>query len=51
MEYECPKCGCKHLYTDYTRARADCIVRKKRCRYCGSIVWTREEIKNYKKSD
>ena len=40
----CPKCGCRHFFTVYTRRRNDGIVRRKRCRYCGTTITTREKV-------
>lgn len=48
--YECAKCGCKHFYVDYTRQKANYIQRKKHCRNCGTVIWTKEVIQNYRKS-
>ena len=41
---ECRRCGCRHFLTVYTRPRHDSIVRRKRCRHCGALVFTREKI-------
>jgi len=40
----CRVCGCRHFLTVYTRPRNDGIIRRKRCRHCGSAVTTREKI-------
>ena len=38
----CRKCGCRHFYTIYTRAKPGCILRLKECRHCGHRMTTRE---------
>ncbi|MBM4020278.1 MAG: hypothetical protein FJ288_18485 [Planctomycetes bacterium] len=38
----CRKCGCRHFYTIYTRAKPGCILRLKECRHCGQRMVTRE---------
>jgi transcriptional regulator NrdR family protein len=41
----CSKCGCKHFYVVYTRARwGGRIVRRRECRYCGRRVTTTERV-------
>ena len=40
----CRACGCSHFSTVYTRRRNDGIVRRKRCRYCGKAITTREKV-------
>ena len=40
----CSRCGGRHFYTVYTRARASSILRLKQCRYCGRRVYTKEKI-------
>lgn len=40
----CPNCGCRHFYVVYTRPRAEKIVRRKECRYCGRRVTTTEKV-------
>jgi hypothetical protein len=40
----CRECGCRHFLTVYTRPRGDSIIRRKRCRNCGSPVLTCERI-------
>lgn len=42
----CPKCGCQDLRAYYTRARENCILRKRICHHCGHEVITRERIGN-----
>lgn len=40
---ECPKCGCRHLFVVYTRAREGGIIRRKECRHCGRRISTKEK--------
>ncbi|MFB3893278.1 MAG: hypothetical protein ACE15C_14785 [Phycisphaerae bacterium] len=39
---ECRNCGCRHFHVVYTRPHANCIVRRRECRYCGRRITTRE---------
>lgn len=38
----CRKCGCSNFKVDYTRSRADMIMRKRICRACGQHLVTHE---------
>lgn len=49
LHYECPRCGCKHFITDYTRNRGDYIYRKKHCRNCLTLIWTKEYVQMSRK--
>ena len=40
----CPKCGCKHHFVLYKRAKGNVVVRRKECRHCGSRLFTRETL-------
>jgi len=40
----CPHCGCTHHHVLYTRAKGNCILRRKECRHCGRRMFTREVI-------
>lgn len=42
---ECPKCACRHLEVDYGRPkRGGGYQRKRICRNCGTVVFTRETV-------
>lgn len=41
---ECPRCACRHFETDRTQPVAAGVRRKRICRNCGTIVWTKETI-------
>ena len=41
---ECPKCGCRHFYTVWTRpAPRNRIWRRRECRHCGHKITTYEQ--------
>jgi len=40
---ECRKCGCKHFFVIYTRAREESIMRRRECRNCGRRITTWEK--------
>jgi len=43
--FECPACGCRHLYVTGTRIVFGGRKRRRReCRHCGRIVYTLEKI-------
>jgi transcriptional regulator NrdR family protein len=41
---ECPRCGCRHFDVDKTRPAVLAVRRKRSCRNCGKVVWTKETI-------
>jgi transcriptional regulator NrdR family protein len=41
--FECPKCGCRHMYVVYTRQRMKKIFRVRECRHCGRRITTWEQ--------
>ena len=40
----CPRCGCRHLFVVYTRAKPGHIFRVRSCRHCGRRLITRERV-------
>jgi transcriptional regulator NrdR family protein len=39
----CPRCGCGHFRTIYTRHRNKHIQRRRECRHCQHRITTREQ--------
>jgi len=39
----CRKCGCRDLRVYYTRRKNGRIVRRRRCRHCGTLTTTTEK--------
>jgi hypothetical protein len=40
----CKKCGCRHFNVKHTRRGDGYILRERKCRNCGRVVWTNEKI-------
>lgn len=40
----CRECGCHHFFVVDTRRSGAGIRRRRECRNCGRLVWTREEV-------
>ncbi len=44
---ECPKCGCRHMYTIETKSTPHRIIRTRQCRHCGRRMKTYEQFSGY----
>jgi DNA-directed RNA polymerase subunit RPC12/RpoP len=42
----CPRCADKRAPVQATRRRGGQTVRQRKCRACGKVFWTQEEIRN-----
>lgn len=44
---ECPRCGCRHMYTVETKSTPHRIIRTRQCRHCGRRMKTYEQFSGH----
>jgi len=44
---ECPRCGCRHMYTVETKSTPCRIIRTRQCRHCGRRMKTHEQFSSH----
>ena len=44
---ECPRCGCRHMYTVETKSTPHRIIRIRQCRHCGRRIKTYEQFSSH----
>lgn len=40
----CPECGCTIMYCESSFVVGDCLVRRRCCAECGTVVFTAEKL-------